>query len=131
MLQIVPESDQRKHESNVKSSLLIPAENSSTQTFENEGSLNTEEAKTKELLLKVEEMGRRKDAERRKRREQRMAERLQQTRSNRELNDLINEDELERDTHTFVYDEASAQGITDMTEELLNPQAYSTNSMTE
>ena len=63
-------------------------------------------------------MGRRKDAERRKRRELRMAERLQQTRSNRELNDLINEDELERDTHTVVYDEASAQGITGESSEI-------------
>ena len=53
MVKFACNSDQRKHESNVKSSLLIPAENSSTQIFENEGSLNTEEAKTKELLLKV------------------------------------------------------------------------------
>ena len=56
-------------------------------------------------------MGRRKDAERRKRREQRMAERLQQTKSN-ELNDSINENDQESDKHTVMYHEASAESIT-------------------
>merc|ERR1712243_322860 len=92
--------------------------------------------------------GRRKDAERRKRRELRMAERLQQTKSNLEMYDVIQGQEEEIEKSPVEYHEAS-QTQSDETnnsdqtnnqtseiskhikEDMLNPQAYSTNSMTE
>ena len=48
-------------------------------------------------ILQVEEMGRRKDAERRKRREQRMAERLQQSKCSNEIYDGIKDEDQEMD----------------------------------
>ena len=57
--------------------------------------------------FKVEEMGRRKDAERRKRREQRMAERLQQTKSNLEMYDVVQGQEEEMEKSPVEYHEAS------------------------
>ena len=52
-------------------------------------------------------MGRRKDAERRKRREQRMAERLQQTKSNHEMYDVIQGQEEEMEKSPVEYHVAS------------------------
>ena len=52
-------------------------------------------------------MGRRKDAERRKRREQRMAERLQQTKSNHEMYDVIQGQEEEMEKSPAEYHETS------------------------
>ena len=50
-------------------------------------------------------MGRRKDAERRKRREQRMAERMQQTLPQQDTDSLGDQPDAENDTGTSVHDD--------------------------
>lgn len=49
-------------------------------------------------------MGRKKDAERRKRREQRMAERMQQTQPHQNLDKVVERQDVEKDKGSIVHD---------------------------